>query len=35
MVIKNHKYIKSLFFNTLRCNNLPTKAKTKTKTKTK
>ena len=33
MVLKNHKYIKSLFLNTLKCNNLPTKAKTKTKTK--
>ena len=31
IVLKNYKYIKSLFLNTLRSNHLPTKIKTKTK----
>ena len=30
IVLKNYKYIKSLFLHTLRCNHLPTKAKAKT-----
>ena len=29
IILKNYKYTKSLFLNTLRCNNLPTKTKTK------
>ena len=29
--LKNYKYSKSLFLNTLRCNHLPTKTKTKNK----
>ena len=33
IVLKNYKYTKSLFLNTLKCNHLPTKTKTKTKTK--
>ena len=31
MVLKNYKYLKLLFLNTLRYNHLPTKTKTKTK----
>ena len=31
IVLKNYKYTKSLFLNTLRCKDLPTKTKTKTK----
>ena len=31
IVLKNYKYTKSLFLNTLKCNHLPTKTKTKTK----
>ena len=30
IVLKNYKYSKLLFLNTLRCNHLSTKAKTKT-----
>ena len=29
MVLKNYKYIKLLFLNTLRCNYLPTRKKQK------
>ena len=29
--LKNYKYSKSLFQNTLRCNHLPTKTETKNK----
>ena len=29
MVLKNYKYLKLLFLNTLRYNHLPTKTKTK------
>ena len=29
--LKNYKYSKSLFLNTLRCNHLPTKTETKNK----
>ena len=35
IVLKNYKYTKSLFLNTLKCNHLPTKTKTKTKKKQK
>ena len=35
IVLKNYKYTKSLFLNTLKCNHLPTKTKIKTKTKKK
>ena len=35
IVLKNYKYTKSLFLNTLKCNHLPTKTKIKTNTKKK
>ena len=35
IVLKNYKYTKSLFLNTLKCNHLPTKTKDKDKKKTK